>query len=337
VYKALSNVDDEVRAFSLVTTEQEVDPEDTFLGSLRLSPTGGLYEVRGLYTPVRYVGATVFVSVLALNVRSVSLRAVAAITGDSGPQALLAHERFLSSLTPYRLTPRVFVAWFELFCLFYYALQIMSGLSTILLSRRRDAKEEYRYWGSVSHLMKDVLPALQSFSAMKVLKNITPPVLNADLVSLLKNLRTSKEKKSGAYKLFRVGQFFLQRVFLFAFGFEAFLLKFRDVSSSLSDLHGEEFRAVFRLLIFLNQMLGVVQLNTFSNERLFRFIFGGVDNFIDPSEHRKMCVWKAALVRRIWDEFKASPGKFFAVAITFNDVDFQRLVLDDDDDDEPAA
>merc|ERR1712094_163096 len=77
-------------------------------------------------------------------------------------------------------------------------------------------------------------------------------------------------------------------------------------------------------------MIGVVQLNRFANERLFRFIFGGVDNFIDKGEERRMCVWKAALVRRIWDEYKSKPAQLLAVIITFNDMDFQRLVLDDD-------
>lgn len=332
ICKNIGTDDDEVRAFSLVTTVQEVGPENKFFGSLHLSPNGGLYEVRGLYAPARLVGATIFVLVLALNFRSICVRAVAAITGKSGPQALLAHERFLQGLAPGWLTPAEVVAWFELLCLLYYVLEILGDLRVILLSRRRDSSGEYRYWRRVSHLMKDLLPALQSFSAMKVLQYITPPILNADLLSLMKTLK--KENKSGAYRLLRTGWFFLQRAFLFAFGFEAFLIKFRDVASGLSDLQGAEFAAICRMAIFMNQMLGVVQLSAFSNKRLFRFIFGGVDNFIDPDEERKMYVWKAALVRRIWDEFKSSPIKFFAVAITFNDVDFQRLVLDDDENNE---
>eukprot|EP00409_Alexandrium_fundyense_P004161 CAMPEP_0185902422 /NCGR_PEP_ID=MMETSP0196C-20130402/1670_1 /TAXON_ID=2932 /ORGANISM="Alexandrium fundyense, Strain CCMP1719" /LENGTH=91 /DNA_ID=CAMNT_0028621269 /DNA_START=1 /DNA_END=276 /DNA_ORIENTATION=+ len=58
------------------------------------------------------------------------------------------------------------------------------------------------------------------------------------------------------------------------------------------------------MFLFLNQMLGIVQLNLYTNQRLFRFIFGGVDNFVDKSEQRRMRVWNASFQKAAWEAFK---------------------------------
>mmetsp|Transcript_6038 Transcript_6038/g.6480 ORF Transcript_6038/g.6480 Transcript_6038/m.6480 type:complete len:103 (-) Transcript_6038:48-356(-) len=91
-------------------------------------------------------------------------------------------------------------------------------------------------------------------------------------------------------------------------------------------------RILIPMFLFLNQMLGIVQLNLYTNQRLFRFIFGGVDNFVDKSEQRRMRVWNASFQKAAWEAFKNTPSRFLAISLTFSDVDFQRMVLDECDD-----
>merc|ERR1719375_1446314 len=84
------------------------------------------------------------------------------------------------------------------------------------------------------------------------------------------------------------------------FGFEAFLVKIGRVpapgvgpTASLGFWANR--RSAVQVAVFLNQILGVVQLNVFTEERLFQFIFGGTDNFIGPHEKRRKFVWEALL------------------------------------------
>merc|ERR1712232_802144 len=82
-----------------------------------------------------------------------------------------------------------------------------------------------------------------------------------------------------------------------------------------------------KVLLFLNQMLGVVQLDRYTIARLEEFIFGGEDNDISPGEEAVMKAWTARLFETIWADHV--PLRAFALSISFNDADFQRLMLNE--------
>merc|ERR1712187_806141 len=81
-------------------------------------------------------------------------------------------------------------------------------------------------------------------------------------------------------------------------------------------------------VVFLFQILGVVNLNFFVRLRLFIFIFGGEDGNFDIDEKARTDVWNAMLARKIYQEH--GPIKGTIIMLGFDDYDFQLLVLEDE-------
>merc|ERR1712118_557109 len=148
----------------------------------------------------------------------------------------------------------------------------------------------------------------------------------------MKLLRRAQHREwSGLEEALSIFWFGFLHMIVFFLGFEAFMVKLKVVSMVLDDKN-EELHALITIGIFLNQMLGVVQLQVFLNDRLFHFIFGGVDNYINKSEAILRHVWEAGIQYKAW---KACSGyrfrwlRFCCLMLSFGDTDFQRLVLED--------
>jgi hypothetical protein len=82
-------------------------------------------------------------------------------------------------------------------------------------------------------------------------------------------------------------------------------------------------------LQFLIQVIGVVQLGTFVRKRLFTFIFAGEDSVMQDEEEALMTVWNSLLARRVYVDLGLT--KFIAVMASFSAEDFQKLVLNEDE------
>merc|ERR1712008_57654 len=120
--------------------------------------------------------------------------------------------------------------------------------------------------------------------------------------------------------------FVLFRILYFVFGFDAFIVKFRAATDWLSTVSLMSF---LKITIFLNQTLGIVQVERITLQRLLLFIFGGEDNVVSPGEHRLMLAYVARLFERIWSDPLSSHFKAFVVSMTFRDDDLQRLMLNE--------
>merc|ERR1712113_379071 len=118
------------------------------------------------------------------------------------------------------------------------------------------------------------------------------------------------------------------RIAALVLGFDAFLVKLRMVTS-YADRESLEYDSLLVVVIFLFQMLNVVNLNWFVRERLFIFIFGGQDGNLDYEEAARADVWNALIAKRIYDHFGF--WKFLVVMLGFDDYDFQTLVLEVED------
>lgn len=329
-----TNAADAYRTFNDVTSDAPA--EKRFFGSLHLSPTGGLDEVGLLYNPMRYLGALVFASVLGANVyRLVSddCRTMWSRESSTAREAWLVHEVWLDRMVPGAyVTPERIVAFFELASLLNYAVRLIVVGMTIAWPKSMYPSmppegQAFHRWDAVAELLSHCLPTLQSFSAMRVLQHLSPalliPAIQKDLLKL------QRQRAPPVARLFCIGQFVVWRVIYLIFGFEAFIVKFRAAAESLH-LATTNPKHVILLLLFLNQMMGIVQLNIFTNQRIFQFIFGGVDNYVDDGERWRMRVWHAAFQKKCWDSSRHSFPRFLAVSLTLGDVDFQRLVLDDE-------
>jgi len=328
----LHTLEDEVDIFDAVTSGRPTRGD--LFGSLRLSPTGGITEVGALFKWPRYLSAMVFVVLLVANTYTLLRKDVPVMfeEGDlSGPMVgqLLVHERYL--FQKFGVTPEFLIAMFELAGLAWHTGVIIFCAVHAKHAPRIHAGEplqtqDFFRWSALARLFRNELPALQAFSAMRTLQHVTPGVLTPQVQALIVRLRRSKARP--LKKCLRLLAFTGLRLLYAFFGAEAFLVKFRVAASDLQ-LACEDLRSLIPIFVFLNQLLGIVQLNIYTNQRLFLFIFGGVDSYIDPSEQRRMRVWNAALQKAAWLTYKDRPGRFLAVTLTFSDADFQKMVLDE--------
>jgi len=335
----LMNFNEEVALFSHVTSGRPT--QGKFFGNLKLSDTGGITEVKRLFKWTRYFTATVFVVLLVLNTHNLlrnDLRALGAEESLFGLELML-HEQYL--FRAFHVTPEFLIAVFELACLVWHV-----GVITVCLAYARFPKNSvlrfahlwsfspavsgeellYSRWNAIARVFREELPPLQAFSAMRTLQYITPGVLTPEVQAQLARLQRGKARP--LRKVVKLAWFIGLRLLYLFFGAEAFLVKFRLAAQELR-LASESLRSLIPIFMFLNQMLGIVQLNLYTNDRLFRFIFGGVDNFVDKSERRRMRVWNTSFEKAAWDTFQDTPWRFLALSLTFNDVDFQKMVLDD--------
>merc|ERR1719215_1688903 len=116
---------------------------------------------------------------------------------------------------------------------------------------------------------------------------------------------------------------------------DCFLIKYRAVAAAIVNQPTLHFDNVMNAGIFLNQVLGVVQLTWAVRDRLYRFVFGGEDGIMTKPELIRRDIWEAKIAQRIWKTY--SCGKAFSIMMTWNDDDFQALVLSNVADDEQTS
>jgi hypothetical protein len=246
----------------------------------------------------------------------------------------LLHEAWLDKVIPgVDITPVKLFALFELVYVALYGISIMYQSGVIVFAclpgNVNDPDLKFRRWSCVAHLTGDMFPSLQTFSAMRTLQYCKPGIIAKSFQNvLLLHKEWSGKKKMWFRRVTLIPRFVILHLLFLIFGFQAFLVKFRLASRALADLDHQA-HGLMQVALFLNQMLGIVSLKLYTKERIFAFIFGGVDNFICDSEAYRMEVWKAAFQRQVWRASGCRILPYLSVALTFNDVDFQRIVLDE--------
>jgi hypothetical protein len=320
---------DEFDLFHLVDQKTWPAENDSFFGDLQLSKNGGLFDIHKLAQVKvgNWIGMTSFLVMGGLNIIKMILGNIRIIQGQEKP----LHTKIFLSLNLTGNSPRVAVAVFELLGLAYFFYQILKHLYTFYKSLpatsegpRAMAIAKFHKWNAAAKILHHELPSMKSFSSMRVVQYVIPSVMLPDF----KAIRMQKKKKSLRKKLQAYSWFFLVRLCFLVIGFEAFLVKFSEASLYLENV---SVNSGIKMALFLNQMLGVVELNMFLRKRLFFFIFAGVDNVMDKAERRRMAVWEAGFVMKSWEHFEGNFMKFFAYTLTFNDSAFQELSLTEED------
>lgn len=197
---------------------------------------------------------------------------------------------------------------------------------------------EFLRWDWVANVCLDFVQQLACFSAMRLLYYITPGVLATQLGvkagivrERMVQSRRMSEYITASWPLVKFG---CTRLVAFVVGFEAFILKVRTFGKMLDkDTAGTDYgfaSCMFNLVllvVFLFQVLNVVNLPWFVQERLLIFIFGGEDGELSDEEELRWRIWRVLLTKRVYSIL----GGFQAtiVMLGFDDYDFQLLVLDD--------
>mmetsp|Transcript_36739 Transcript_36739/g.83122 ORF Transcript_36739/g.83122 Transcript_36739/m.83122 type:complete len:400 (-) Transcript_36739:114-1313(-) len=305
---------------------EKIHSTSKYFGHLELAVDGGLArEVETLYTHARLVPMLVNVIVVIVNLVRVLEDDISFLRKDTDiatDQTFLTKAFLLSLGLPDCFEAEDLVAWFEItgiICL------VLLGITHLVFSRKH--RSRFVRWLCVARIFREVIPELKYFSAMRLLCHVTPYVALRELKSLVADMRDrASQGEKPLRNVLELVSFFVVRAVIFAFGFDAFVVRFRKVSTHVGVLDSA---SIIKVTVFLNQVLGVVQLERFTMRRLSQFVFGGEDNNISAGEDRVMMAWWARLYERIWTMTNCGPLQAFATSVTFNDEDFQRLMLNE--------
>lgn len=179
---------------------------------------------------------------------------------------------------------------------------------------------------------------ISTLSMVKLLNYVTPAVLVPELLNAIKEFFTMADGSC------RLAFYIFSRIICLFAGFDAFLYKFQIIANYFFQINCNEGRGdncdiqgatesdtIIFTLLFVNQMLAIVQLGWFTKQRIFIFIFAGEDGAMSNKEIAIKQTWEAMVCFRIQELHGWVKGIFFW--LTFGDGDFQKMVLDDKDDD----
>lgn len=292
---------------------------------------GGLNtEVKELWDPFRWFSASMSMVFLCMNVRALFILNLKILFEPwwHRPSYFLLFNKLLHPIiirvspgehSENFVRPASLVAACEVACFLFMLLCIFMTLRDIV---RKDKSRGFR-WHAVAKLFLEQIPLLMVFSGMKLLSAVTPQVLIPALTEKVQfALRQPSCKGVPSLAVFLVS-----RVVYFIIGFDVFLVKFHATVYGEKGKDPLEFWTAIPFLVFLNQMLGVVQLGSFVRWRLMLFIFGGEDGVMQDDENALQMTFHALLAQRIFSAFPGPRG--VALLLTYSDKDFQKLVLND--------
>jgi hypothetical protein len=224
----------------------------------------------------------------------------------------------------YRVNPVVALGALELCGFLFYVVKVLWCFWVMAFP----GDTGFRRWYHMQHLCWDLLPALSTFSAMKLLNIVVPSVflvrVHHHVAAITEAWDTGRSKTRAACGMVL---FLLGIVFCFFAGVDSFLMKMRVVAGVVEERHVSGRGAVHCLQFFV-QVLGIVQLGTEMRARLFVFIFGGEDGVMQSAEIELLHTWNALLARQMYRDLPFH--HFLATILSFSDEDLQSLVLNED-------
>jgi hypothetical protein len=205
----------------------------------------------------------------------------------------------------------------------------MCGLTCCLLIMFWDMlcgfiKKDHDKWKAISELCWIDLPFLSIFSSMKLLGFIVPQKLSYDINYALWYDTTSCGGSKGLMLL----QILVSRPIFLIIGMDSFLVKYRGASQYIMTSHAS-FNDIMGGIIFLNQVLGVVNITFTIKSRLYRFVFGGEDGIMSQRELVRQDVWESFVAYKVFNCGLYSFPKALALMLTWCDDDFQMLALNE--------
>jgi len=196
-------------------------------------------------------------------------------------------------------------------------------------------------WKACCDICWWLIPYMGSFSAMGLLYFISPYVLVDDLSQLMTGMKdmaddAGAEQPSGMQQKIKLAKamakFWSFRLVCLVIGFDAFLAKYR-VASEFINSSEVSVDNMMASLVFVNQLLGIMQVALLIRRRLFVFVFGGADGILEIKEQARQVVYNAMLAQYIFQFSQGLGGpaasRFFVVMMNYTDMDFQTMVLNE--------
>lgn len=313
-----------------------------------LAKDSGFADVKKIIYPYKYFAASLTLLSFASNVYSIVSEDWYVLVNETNSNdsnkflvTKAIAERFMEKEADmHRLVPGL-----ELVCLVVTVASIFRQLMSAIIYPhcvRADTEElkhqaSFMRWNYIAQAFLAHLPWVATFSSMKMLYYVTPIVLSTDAynlgVRIKEKLDMSTDEGRNAYERLcdkmtaagSVAWFLSSRLVGLMIGFDAFLVKFR-IAETYVNYDEATPQAVLYCFVFLFQVLSIVNLNRFVRDRLFLFLFAGEDGVLSEAEAARKDVWCALLTRQIWSHYGCF--KFMVVMLSFDDYDYQLLVLD---------
>lgn len=343
--KAQPLLSEKVQVDNWAKFEGQDDPN--IFENLTLANDSGFGEVKELYDHTRWISAGMLIIFVAYNVEYIAGLDIGFILDPNNVEgytpaeiAKINDDFYLTKIiysgvfslidgiggfdkewALQTIKPAQVLGLFEFIGISYY---LITGIMACYKMAVKDGKDR---WYSCATLFWDVMPTLSVYSAMKLLDKIVPSKLGAMVTLELAIVNDRKEKGLPALKVYEpLLGLVLTCAICFLVGFDVFLLRLRitNINANRDNIRLEDLAPC---LLFLVQVLGVVQLGPFVRHRLFIFIFAGEDGILQESEREKMWAFNGMLARRIYRDY--SFFKFLGLMMSFSDEDFQKLVLNE--------
>lgn len=325
--------EDIAKAVDLEEMWAKYQAEPNFFKAIAIAKDGGFSEVDELVGVMRYVAGGLTLSFVALNIWSlISINLPIVFRDESKEQQpiFLITTYYITTSLGWDDAPGVQVAaTIELLFIIAQILRILVNVYYILFP----AHEMWK-WHAVQELVWRVIPEAATMSTLKLLNYVTPAVLLPAISGAL-----AKCSDSGAVDaLASLSWLILSRIVFAWIGFDAFLFKLQTVEIAMKQYtqavggaknltaFAEASSLMLLAMAFLNQMLGIVQLNAFVRERIFSFIFAGEDGQLSANEEAVKETWESMLAKRIWTDLKWYQA--IACYLSYSDADFQKLSLE---------
>eukprot|EP00927_Polykrikos_kofoidii_P067689 TRINITY_DN63138_c0_g1_i1.p1 TRINITY_DN63138_c0_g1~~TRINITY_DN63138_c0_g1_i1.p1 ORF type:complete len:377 (+),score=67.78 TRINITY_DN63138_c0_g1_i1:296-1426(+) len=302
-----------------------------FFRNFHINSDGGFQYVSELFLPLRIVFAAVFLLLVTANVSFILFQNLPMLfqpwckhhIGSSGrlyvTNILLIPLLHAIGLSPGEfLEATVAVAFLEV------------GLLVLLLAQA--TKHAFRammegsgviVWRSMCLIAWKIMPTLSVLSALQVLYWVHPHVLTRDLS------RTMRQAKANG-RYFKVIKLCVVSVCAAVFGFDVFMAKFHRMIDIVHNQQSPNLMIMIEMLVFRNQVLGVVQFESSMRLRLHHFMFAGSDAILTVGEEIESQVWQAMLAYHIWLEAQKTSAPvawFLVVMCSHTENDLQMLML----------
>jgi len=296
------------------------------LETLELARDGGLvFEAGRLYTPMRIIPAVVACVCIVLNVSQLVTENYKFLTMDHDH----VEDRFnLSEIlcarwgVANRLAAEKLVACYELVAVAYLCIMMFCTILQMVYGG-----SEFCRWLATARLFLADLPELKYFSAMRLLMHLLPYVIVQESQAMLSDFKDRHSKGEKKRRMFLEALVFVAiRLVVFIFGFDAFIVKFRAAAEWASVVR---FTSFIKIAVFLNQTVGIVQIERITMQRVMLFIFAGEDSIMCGEESQLMQAYLARLFEKIWTYPSSRWPQKLAVSLTFADRDFQGLMLNE--------
>mmetsp|Transcript_82852 Transcript_82852/g.208704 ORF Transcript_82852/g.208704 Transcript_82852/m.208704 type:complete len:579 (-) Transcript_82852:257-1993(-) len=166
--------------------------------------------------------------------------------------------------------------------------------------------------------------ALNSSGLQQVAQGKTDNSFNVDVeaLSLCWRLRF--------YTVMLFFKFVIMAVVCALAGWLSFVVKMCFVSHIISNPTTSVFQGLLPMVVFLNQMVGIVSLRRLLIARVRAFAFGGSDGMVSNEERYLLNVYLAILQAKIWSSTGLTNLQKLTVMVQLDDRDLQELLLEED-------